>query len=200
MVSRLDRDIGRIVDQVKALGIERETLVIFASDNGPAREGTHTPDFFHGSGPFRAMKGSLYEGGIRVPFVARWPGRITPGTTTDRMVAFWDVLPTVAELADLPIPAGLDGISFVPTLLGRAQPARESLYWEYTDQHFGQAVRLPEWKAVRPAPAAPIELYRLRDDLGEQHDRASEFPDLVKKVESIMQTSHADSPEYPRKP
>ena len=133
MITRMDRDIGRLMDRLKTLGLDDHTLVLFGSDNGAvfALSGTD-PSFFRSTGALRGYKQDLYEGGIRTPFIARWPGRIKPGTTSDFIGAYWDVLPTLCEVAGVPAPAGIDGVSIVPTLLGQpGQTVHEYLYWEY---------------------------------------------------------------------
>ena len=151
MISRLDSDVGRIMALLRELGLEDNTLVMFSSDNGT----THLEQevdyrFFESVGPLRGLKGSLYEGGIRVPMIARWPGRIEPGTTSDLPSAFWDVMPTLAEAAGCEVPEGIDGISFMPALLGRDdQREHEFLYWEFTGYGGQQALRMGDWKAVR---------------------------------------------------
>ena len=203
MISRLDKDVGRIVALLDELGLSDNTLVMFASDNGTThldREVDYT--FFNSVGPLRALKGSLYEGGIRVPMIARWPGRIQPATTTEHVSAFWDVLPTLAELAGARPPADIDGISFVPTLLGQPenQKPHEYLYWETPGYGGQQAVRLGRWKAVRqdmlrannPTPLK-IELYDLETDIGESKDLAAIHPELVARMETIMKEARVPS-------
>jgi len=133
MISRMDRDVGRLLMKLKELALDRDTLVMFSSDNGPHKEGGANPDFFGSSGPLRGIKRDLYEGGIRAPFIARWPGRIEPGSTADQVSASWDVLPTSAELARVDAPEGIAGLSMAPTLLSQPirQEMHESLYWEF---------------------------------------------------------------------
>lgn len=199
MVHRLDRDAGQVLDAVERSGQAENTLIIFTSDNGPHREGGHDPDFFDDNGPLRGIKRDLYEGGIRVPFLARWKGRIQPGVT-DHVCAFWDFLPTAAELASVPAPAGIDGISYAPTLLGRpGQRKHEYLYWEFHERGFAQAVRMGDWKAVRPGPGRPIELYDLRTDVGETQNVADRHPTTVGNASDIMRTARRESPEWPVK-
>ena len=156
MISRMDRDVGRLLARLAELGIDERTVVFFTSDNGPHKEGGADPEFFHSSGPLRGIKRSLHDGGIRVPMLVRWPGRIQPGSTSDLPWAFWDFLPTAAELAGAEPPSDIDGLSIVPTLLGRpGQRRHEFLYWEFHEgQHSKQAVRTGRWKAVRGAPAS----------------------------------------------
>lgn len=196
MVSRLDRDVGRVLDKLKELGLDRNTLVIFASDNGPHREDGYNPEYFDGNGPLRGIKRDLYEGGMRVPMIAYWPGRVRPGSQSDHISGFQDFLPTAAELAGVAAPR-TDGISYLPTLTGRPQPEHEYLYWEFYEGGPAQAVRLGRWKAVRkPGFTGTIELYDLQTDLGERRDLASGHPDLVKRITSIMEREHVASPYW----
>ena len=183
MVSRLDRDVGRLISLLRQLKIERKTLVIFTSDNGPHHEGGHDHEFFDSNGPLRGYKRDLYEGGIRVPGIAWWPGTIRPGRVSHEPLAFWDFLPTACELAGVEPPRDIDGISFVPTLLGRPQAHHEYLYWRYRGK---EAVRQGPWKAVRLKPDGRIELYDLRQDIGEQHDVAASHPEIVAQMDRIM--------------
>jgi arylsulfatase A-like enzyme len=199
----MDRDIGRLFDRLRALGLDEKTLVLFSSDNGPHREGGADPAFFDSNGVLRGHKRDLYEGGIRVPLIARWPGRIAAGSGSDHVSAFWDFLPTCCELAGVPAPPGIDGISFLPTLLG--QPARQRkhahLYWEFHEQGKKQAVRLGEWKGIRlnvaKNPDGPIELYHLRDDLGEERNVATEHPEIVNQITAVMAAARVPSEHWP---
>jgi arylsulfatase A-like enzyme len=198
MITRLDADIGQLLAQLQRLGLDKHTIVIFTSDNGPHREGGNRPEFFQSAGPLRGIKRDLYEGGIRVPLIIRWPDRIRPGTVTDHIVAFWDFLPTACELAGIPIPTGLDGRSFAPLLTGRGQwRAHDFLYWELHEQGFRQAVRHGRWKAVRQAPDQPLELYDLDQDLGETCNIAAEHPQVVATIEKYLRTCRTDSKEFP---
>lgn len=190
MISRMDRDVGRLLKKLEQVGLDRNTLVIFTSDNGAHREGGADPAFFGGSGPLRGIKRDLYEGGIRVPFIARWPGKIKPGSTSDHVSASWDFLPTCAELAGAGATEGIDGLSMAPTLLG--QPSRqekhESLYWEFKEK---QAVRMGDWKAVRiGGEDGRLELYDLKSDIGEQQDLSKRHPEIIKKIRKILNESH----------
>lgn len=198
MITRLDRDVGRLLALLRTLGIEDETLVIFASDNGPAPgAGGTDPAFFNSSGPLRGTKFNLYEGGTRVPFIARWPGRIKAGSTCALPSAFWDMLPTFADLAGTAAPP-CDGISFAPALLGmEGQKEHPYLYWELGGK---QAVRMGQWKAVRQAVDKPIELYDLAGDIGEQHDVAKDHPDVVAQMGKLLQEAHRDDPNWPLVP
>ena len=211
MVSHLDRDVGRILSLVDELGLADDTLVLFTSDNGPTydRLGGSDSEFFESAGPFRGLKGSLYEGGIRVPLVAKWPGKIPAGVTADHQAAFWDVLPTLTEIVGAQNPTGIDGLSFAPTLLGRSeqQQKHEFLYWEFPAYGGQQAVRMGDWKGVRqgmlekdnPDPLA-IELYNLAEDVGETRDVAAAHPDIVAKIREIMQRERTPSELFPFPP
>jgi len=200
MISRMDGDIGRLRDHLRRRGIEGNTLVIFTSDNGPHREGRVDPAFFDSNGPLRGIKRDLYEGGLRVPFIACWPGTIAPGRTCEHVAAFWDLLPTFAELAGRPIPPGVDGLSMVPSLLGLGtQKEHEYLYWEFHEGRSQQALRLGPFKLVRPGPSAPIQVYDLRTDLSERHDIAADRPDLVARARALFQQARTDPDRWPLK-
>ena len=193
MISRFDSDIGRLTDLLKELGIENDTLVIFTSDNGPHREGGNDPDFFDSSGPFRGIKRDLYEGGIRVPLIASWPGRIVPAICS-RPSAFWDFLPTACEAAEIAPPTSIDGISYLPSLLRKPQQEHDYLYWEFLlNGALKQAVRDGKWKAVRLRTDAPLELYDLNSDPGESTDISAEHPEQVRKMEAIMGSARTES-------
>ncbi len=192
MITRMDAHIGRILDKLDELGLADNTLVIFTSDNGTTYTGGVDAAFFESTGELRGLKGSVYEGGIRVPFIARWPGRIEPGSVSHHVSAFWDMMPTFAELVGVPAPEGIDGISLLPALVGdRAQPEHDHLYWEYHGLWNGaQAVRTGRWKGVRLGghddPDAAIELYDLESDAGEERDLAAQNPDVVARIRRIM--------------
>ncbi len=173
MVSRMDRSIGRILDLLSELKLDEHTLVIFSSDNGPTPEGGQNPKFFNSSGPLRGGKRSLWEGGIRVPTIARWPGKITPGRTSDHASAFWDFLPTACEIAGVKPPEDIDGISYLPELLGRTeeQKTHEYFYWIW-------AIRVGKWK-LHPRGKNRYALYDLENDIGETTDLADKHPDVV---------------------
>jgi len=197
MVSRMDRGIGRIMALVKALGLDEDTLVIFTSDNGPTFNGGTDSAFFESAGPLRGLKASVYEGGIRVPMIARWPGKIAPGSQSGHISAFWDFYPTFADLIGAETPADVDGISLLPTLLGgpAGQEEHAYLYWEFRGGM--QAVRMGDWKAVRLTPSDPIELYNLREDLGETRDVAGAHQEVVARVAEIMATGRTESELFP---
>ena len=205
MVTRMDRSVGRIMAILKQLGLDRYTMVMVSSDNGSTYKiGGYDPDFFKGTGSFRSAKGSVYEGGIRVPLIVRWTGRIKPGRTTDHGAALQDVLPTLLEAAGAVrrIPAGIDGLSYLPTLLGTGrQPEHEYLYMEFPAYGGQQMVRLGNWKSVRQNllknSAAPIELYDLATDVGEKIDLAPKNPELVERIRRIMKSARLSSKEFP---
>jgi arylsulfatase A-like enzyme len=201
MITRLDRDVGRLLARLDALGIAGDTVVFFSSDNGPHQEAGADPRFFASGGPLRGIKRDLYEGGIRVPLVVRWPGRIGPGES-DLPCAFWDFLPTAAELAGAAPPQGTDGASLVPTLLGEGpaghlQQPREYLYWEFFERGFEQAIRAGRWKGVRHALRGPLELYDLAADVGETRDVAADHPDVVARLEGLLSAARTDSADWP---
>jgi len=198
MITRLDADIGTLLAQLQKLNLEKNTLVIFTSDNGPHREGGNQPEFFRSSGPLRGIKRDLYEGGIRVPLIMRWPEQIRPGTVSDHICAFWDFLPTACDLAGVPIPSPCDGISLAPLLTGQGtQRTHEFLYWEFHEGGFRQAVRHGRWKALRHAPHLPLELYDLHTDPGEARNIATEHPDIIARIENYLKTARTDSREFP---
>jgi arylsulfatase A-like enzyme len=199
MITRLDRDVGRLFAKLKELGIDQRTLVFFSSDNGPHKEGGGDPAFFHSSGPLRGYKRSLHDGGIRVPGIARWPGKIAAGTRSDLPWYFADFLPTACELAGAKVPAGIDGLSIVPTLLGKdGQQKHEFMYWEFHEGPSSQqAVRMGHWKAVRTALSAPIQLYDLRTDLAEAGDVAADHPDVVARITEYLKTARSESKDWP---
>ena len=186
MITRMDGDVGRIVDLVRQLQIEGHTLIIFTSDNGPHSEGGHRHEYFDANGPLRGFKRDLYDGGIRSPTIAWWPGRIQPGTLSDRPSAFWDWMPTACELAGVNVPEHTDGISLVPTMLGEQQADHEYLYWQFKDKI---AVRSGNWKLVRPGAQSPYELYDLDADIGEMNNRATDHPDIVDRLRRFSEAA-----------
>jgi arylsulfatase A len=199
MIQRMDRDIGRLLDLLAERKLDRTTLVMFVSDNGPHQEGGADPAFFKSSGGLRGIKRDLYEGGIRVPMIARWTGTIPDGRVSDHAWAHWDMLPTVAELAGVKAPPNIDGLSMARALRGEPQPGHEFMYWEFHERGFQQAVRMGRWKAVRLARAAPLELYDLPDDPTEQHDVAAAHPDVVAKIEKYLAGARTESARWPVK-
>lgn len=193
MISYMDKAIGDVIDLIDELKLGKDTLIIFTSDNGPAVEGGGDLAFFNSAGGLRGRKRDLYEGGIRVPFIAMWPGQIKAGSTSDHISAFWDLMPTFADIAGVDINTKTDGISFKPTLLGKPQTEQhESLYWEFHESKPAQAVLMGQWKGIRryskrnmnQIPA--LELYDLSTDIGENNDVAAKHPDIVKKIISVM--------------
>ena len=201
MVTRLDRYVGEVTELIDSLGLRERTIIVFTSDNGPHREGGADPDFFGSYGPLRGIKRDMYEGGIRVPMIARCPGLIAEGTRTDFVSAFWDVLPTFADMAGAEIPANVDGISMLPTLFGQeGQREHEYLYWEFHENGGKTAVRTGNWKGIRlnvgKDPEGPIELYDLSTDIHEDCNMADEHPEIVRKIAEIMRTARIPSPLF----
>ena len=199
MITYLDAQVGRILDTLKEIGAEERTLVIFTSDNGAIYDVGGAPTrFFESNGPLRGQKTNLYEGGIRVPMIARWPGRIRAGATSDLVAANWDMWATFAELTGGDAPGDTDGISIVPTLLGQGtQRPHAALYWEFHSQGSSQAVRMGRWKGIRlnaaKQPDGPIELYDLDRDPAETTNAAAANPDVVRRIEAEMKRSHTPS-------
>ncbi|GIW98582.1 MAG: N-acetylgalactosamine-6-sulfatase [Pirellulaceae bacterium] len=185
MLRRMDGDVGRLVSLLKELQIDQHTLVLFTSDNGPHAEGGHDHEFFNSNGPLRGYKRDLYEGGIRVPMIAWWPGHIPAGTVEDEPLAHYDWLPTACDLAGVSIPDAIDGISMVPALLGRPQPSHSYLYWSYETK---RAVRRGKWKAVVPGKDKSLELYDLEEDLGETRNVVAEFPQVASAMSAILES------------
>ena len=198
MISRMDADIGRLLNLLKYLGIDENTLVIFTSDNGPHDESRHNPEMFTPSGPLRGMKRTLTDGGIRVPTLAWWPGTVAAGSTSDHVAYFGDFYATACDLAGTPVPRGLDSISIVPTLTGEGEQAiHEYLYWEFYEQGSRQAVRFGDWKAIRePMFTGKVSLYNLTTDIGESHDLAPALPELVAKAVGYMEEAHVNDPVW----
>ena len=199
MIQRMDRDIGRLADLIDKRSVGRNTLILFTSDNGPHREGGADPDFFKSSGPLRGIKRDLYEGGIRVPMVARWTGTIPAARVSNHAWAHWDILPTLAEVAGARPPSGLDGMSMTRALRGEQQPTHEFFYWEFHERGFQQAVRMGEWKAVRIKKDAPLELYDLSNDPPEAQNIAGSSPSVVAAIEKYLATARTESREWPVK-
>lgn len=195
MVTRMDTDIGKIMATLKRKGFDDNTLVIFTSDNGGV---PRAAKMLNSNGPLRGVKRDLYEGGIREPFIARWPGRIKPGVTS-QPVAFWDFLPTACEIAGVSAPAGIDGISYLPTLLGKPQKQHEYFYWEFYERGFTQAARAGDWKGVRNKEGGALEIFNLREDIEEKNDLAAKHPEIVAKMEAIIKNAHTPSGIWPVK-
>ncbi len=196
-VTRMDTQIGQLLAALDTKGVRENTLVIFTSDNGPHKEGGHNPNFFESSGAVRGTKRDLYEGGVRVPTIADWKGRIRPGQVSDHAWAFWDFLPTAAELAAVKAPGQIDGLSFVPAMLGGRQAAHDYLYWEFHEGGFQQAVRQGDWKLVRQAPKNQLELFNLKQDLKETRNLAAEQPQVLAKMQALFRSARTDHPQFP---
>ncbi len=199
MVTRLDGHIGRLMTQLKRLGIDDRTIVFITSDNGPSVETAHRPDFFKSNGSFRGVKREMYEGAIRVPMIVRWPGVVPEKRVSQHPWAFWDFLPTAAELAGGDAPRNCDGISVIPEILGKTQAPHDYFYWEYghVRDKFLQALRAGDWKAVRNGLRTPLELYNLREDPGENRNVAAQNPDTVSRLESLMRRARTESDDFP---
>jgi arylsulfatase A-like enzyme len=200
MVSRLDRSVGEVMALLKELKIDDNTIVFFAGDNGPqGNQWQRIADFFQGAGPLRGYKGDFYEGGIRVPLIARWPGEIKPGTVSDHQCGFWDFLPTAADIAGVESLKNIDGISLLPTLLSKPQKDHEFLYWEMPHGKGRTfALRMGDWKMVKPEVNAKPELYNLKKDIAEKDNVAESNPDLVKKMEDIVKAEHSPERTFPK--
>ena len=197
MISYLDEQVGDLVAKLKAMGAYENTLIIFSSDNGPTYTGGVAAEFFDSAGPFKEgygyTKGFVYEGGIRVPMIATWEGKIKANTTTDHISAFHDVLPTLCEVAGIKPPTNLDGISFLPVLLGKKQAQHEYLYWEFPAYKGQQAIRMGKWKVIRKnilEGNMELELYNLETDSTEENNIADQHPDITKKAEEILKIAH----------
>lgn len=198
MVTLLDIQVGEVIAKLKELGLDQNTIIIFSSDNGPHLEGGADPEYFDSNGPFKGYKRDLYEGGIREPMIAAWPGKIAAGSVTSHISAFWDVMPTLADIAGAKTPEKIDGISFLPTLLGKSgQHTHKSLYWEFHENNGRQAVRMGDWKLIRYNVSIPeratTELYNLKTDPGEENNVAAQNPRIVKKMLEIMKNSRTPS-------
>ena len=193
MVTRMDKDVGRLLALLKELRLDENTLVFFASDNGAG----YQPKFFESSGPLRGWKRDMYEGGLRSPSIARWPGKIQPGMVSGQVWAFWDLMPTLAELTGQKSPANMDGVSILPTLLTGISFERPPLYFEFHERGFTQAARIGDWKAVRLGTKLPIQLYDMKTDIAEAHDVAAQHPDVVKRFDEYLKTARTDSEIWP---
>lgn len=193
MISYLDKNVGDILNQLEKLKIAENTLVIFTSDNGTHKEGGAIPSFFNSSGGLRGYKRDLYEGGIRVPFIAWWPGTIDANSVNDHISAFYDFLPTACELAGINVPEQSDGISYLPAILGKPQPEHEYLYWEFLTNNVKQAARKGNWKAVRYNVLdtnQKVELYDLSKDMAEKHDISEDYPEVAAEMKEIINKAH----------
>ena len=201
MMTKLDDDIGRLLDLLDQLGIADNTLVMLSSDNGPHHEGGHDPKFWDSNGPLRGTKRDLADGGIRVPLLARWPGTIEPGSTSDLISAHWDLLPTLCDIAGAKAPAGIDGISMMPTLTGNGRQRQHAyLYWEFYEGSGKRALRMGKWKVIqtgmnRPGES-PIRLYDVTQDIAEERDVAAEHLDVVALAKQRFTEAHTPSQRW----
>ena len=198
-VTRMDKQIGDVLEALDARGLRESTLIIFSSDNGPHKEGGHDPQYFLSSGAVRGTKRDLYEGGIRVPGIANWKGRIATGQVSDQPWAFWDFLPTATEVAGIATPAGIDGISILPTLTGGTQKQHDYYYWEFHEGGFQQALRQGDWKLVRQNPRQTVQLFDLKNDPKELKDLAAGKPEVVKRLEQYFRSARVEHPSFPTK-
>jgi arylsulfatase A-like enzyme len=201
MVTRLDMYVGQVMNKLKALGLDDNTLIIFTSDNGPHFEGGADPKFFNSAGGLRGEKRDLYEGGIREPFIVKWTGKVKPGSVNNYAGGFWDVLPTLAEIAHQPVTSSIDGISFLPSMTGKKQKVHDYLYWEFHESGGRQAVRFDQWKCIRlnvddPAKTT-VALYDLNNDKEEKNDVAAQHRDITEKAIRLMNEAHVKSNEFP---
>lgn len=200
MITKMDSDLGQLFAKLKEYGIDENTLVIFTSDNGPHAEGGNNPAYHDSNGPLKGIKRALTEGGIRVPTIARWPGKIKAGSTTNHVGCFQDIMPTFAAFAgsEKAVPDDIDGISFAPTLLGmpEKQAQHEYLYWAFYEQGGAEAIRKGDWKAVKQPRNTPIRLYNLANDIGEENDLASEHPEMVAEMQKHMEEAYEPSPRW----
>lgn len=201
MISRLDETVGKIMSRLQDLGIDKNTLIIFTSDNGVHDKGGYNPDILDSNGPFRGVKRDMYEGGIRSPFIVKWPAKITAGTSNFHVSAFYDLLPTLCDIIKVPQPKNTDGISFLPALTGIGkQPKHDFLYWELHENGGLQAVLKNNWKLIRfnaDTKKYRYELYNLNSDPGEMMDVASQYPVLVKQYALLMDQSHTLNTNFP---
>ena len=201
MITYMDRDIGTLLTKLKELGIDKNTLVIFSSDNGPHSEGGNDPAFFNSSGGLRGHKRDLYEGGIREPMIAWWPEKIKPGQTSDHISAFWDFLPTACDVAGIETPKNIDGISFSPELLGKKQAEHKAMYWEFSSLGGKQALRKGKWKLVKLDVLDPdktrVELYDLETDRSEQNDVSEKYPEILDEMKKLLETERTENKHFP---
>ncbi len=201
MVDYLDQTVGEVLAKLEDLGLSEKTIVFFSSDNGPHMEGGADPKYFNSNGIYKGFKRDLYEGGIRVPLIVRWPGQIEPGSVSEHVGAFWDMFPTFTELAGAENPTYLDGISMLPCLIDHGkQEEHEYLYWEFHERKGRVAVLMGDWKGIRynvnVDPSSPLELYNLKDDPGEENNVAGHHPEIVTKIDSILGQARNASPEF----
>jgi arylsulfatase A len=203
MITLLDDQVRQIMEKVKELGLDKNTIIMFSSDNGPHEEGGADPDYFNSNGSLRGIKRDLYEGGIRVPFIVRWNDHIKAGSTSEHVSAFWDMMPTFSQLAGVSIPEEIDGISILPTLTGRdgKQVKHDYLYWEFSERDGAQAIRMGDWKAVRNGVKnrkdTRIEIYNLKNDPSEQKNLTKERKDILEQITPLFEKARIDSKDFP---
>ncbi|MCF6358939.1 MAG: sulfatase-like hydrolase/transferase, partial [Draconibacterium sp.] len=204
-ITLLDKQIGRLLDKLEKMGMLENTLVLFSSDNGPHDEGGHKYEFFNSNGNLRGFKRDTYEGGIRVPLIAYWKGKIEAGTITKFVSGFQDIMPTLAEVAGIKVPEQSNGISFLPLLTGDNQKKHENLNWEFqlvggsknTTGGFRQAVRIDDWKGVRYGISSKTKLYNLVEDISETNNLAAEHPEIVEKMNQLFEKTRTETPGFP---
>jgi arylsulfatase A-like enzyme len=201
MVTKLDEYVGQIVREIKDKGLSENTMIIFTSDNGPHKEGGNDPDYFNSNMNLRGYKRDLYEGGVRVPMIVSWPGKVKAGKISDYIGAFWDFLPTFADITHKVVGTYTDGISFLPELTGKKQTPHEHLYWEFHEGGGRQAVRMDQWKGVRlqviADPNGPIELYDLKADPAEKTDLSKKYPEIIRRMRIVMEQQHVENENFP---
>ena len=202
MIKQLDDYVGELMAKLAEFELEENTIVIFASDNGPHLEGGADPDYFNSNGDLKGYKRDVYEGGIRTPLLIKWPGKIEEGSVSDHVSAFWDFMATFAEITGAELPENTDGISFLPALLGKKnQKEHEYLYWEFHEQGGKIGLRMGNWKAVKrnvdKTPQGTTELYDLSTDVGETNNVASSNPDIVTRMEELIKEAHTPSKDFP---
>jgi arylsulfatase A-like enzyme len=201
MVSLLDKQVGDVQEKLKELGIEDNTVIMFSSDNGPHMEGGADPEFFNSNGGLRGFKRELYEGGVRAPLIVKWPNKVQFGSKSEHISAFWDIMPTLAEVAGAAVPENTDGISFLPELTGKVQRKHSHLYWEFHGQHGKQAVRKSNWKLVKlnilDAPRTKVELYNLDNDPSEKNDVSELYPEIEVEMNAILKKEHSFNAGFP---
>ncbi len=199
MITRMDGDIGTILAKLKELNIDKNTIIMFTSDNGHHNEGGHDIKRFDPNGPLRGSKRDLYEGGIRVPLIVRWPGKTPAGTISNHISYFGDLMATAAELAGEKTPENTDSISFVPAITGKAkeQKKHDYLYWEFYERGGKQAIRMGDWKGIRmPIFTGKVQLFNLAKDLGEANNVAADHPEIVNKIKKFMKEAHVEDPRW----
>lgn len=205
-ITLLDKQIGRVINHLKETGQLENTIILVTSDNGPQNEGGHDHEFFDSNRELRGYKRDLYEGGIRVPLIVYWKDKLSPGRVSDHIAAFWDVMPTLAELAGIDVPKQTDGISFLPEILGNSQQAHDYLYWEFQmdgswqtlpNGGFRQAIRKGNWKGVRYGISCKTELFDLNSDISETNNLADQHTEVVEEINRLFKEAHQDTEYFP---